>query len=326
MNIDKNCIGRSGRAAAARIISALMAVVMIVLLIPAGGCASSDWEGSWTRTGDATYARAEMTITGAGGSSFDFSFKLYNGNLAGEIDGLSARYNDSSKKSARCSIPDTRAYIDFELDEYGDINVIYGYESTRSPSDSDLNIMHFGKDALGVIESELFGFEATAYVTGNYTKGEVEFINDSLSQAGILDAEEDERVRTLMTESNYRRLLDCFQNWKVSNGKENVNDKNYDPHDRKFSHEDEIGGYVFYGSNTMQEYAGIIIIYDDGTASVVVSLTDGAPVYYSSNAIYKDGSLTPLPIKNWLEAYNKEQEKLAAAAKAEEEAQAANQQ
>lgn len=323
MNTERNKEARPGRAAAGRIAAAVMAFVMIVLLIPVGGCASGDWEGSWTRTGDATYARAEMTITGAGGSSFEFSFKLYNGNLAGEIDGLTARYNDSSKKSARCSIPDTRAYIDFEMDEHGDINVIYGYESTRSPSDSDLNIMHMGKDALGIIESELFGFDAPAYVTGNYTKGEVEYINDTLQQAGILSAEEDERVRTLMTNSNYRRLLDCFQNWKVSNGKENASSEDYDPHDRKFSHEDEIGGYVFYGSNTMQEYAGIIIIYDDGTASVVVSLTDGAPVYYSSNAIYKDGSLTPLPIKNWLEAYNKEQEKLQAAAKAEEEAAAA---
>ncbi len=309
-----------------RTVSAIMAAITLLLLIPAGGCAAGDWEGSWTRTGDATYARAEMTIKSAGGSSFEFSFKLYNGNLAGEIDGLTARYNDSSKKSARCSIPDTRAYIDFEMDSHGDINVIYGYDTFRSPSDSDLNIMQMGKDALGIIESELFGFEAPAYVTGNYTKGEVEYINDTLYQAGILDEEEDERVRTLMTKSNYRRLLDCFQNWKVSNGKEDTTSENYNPYDRKNRHEDEIGGYVFYGSNTMQEYAAIIIIYDDGTASVVVSLTDGAPVYYSSNAIYKDGSLTPLPIKNWLEAYNKEQEKLQAAARAKEEAEAANQQ
>jgi len=316
MKKETYCGRRAPGESARRAAAAIIAAVMMLLLLPAGGCAKSDWEGSWRRTGDATYARAELTITKAGGSSFDFSFRLYNGNLAGEVNGLSARYNNSSKKSARCSIPDSRAYIDFELDEYGDINVVYGYDSIRSPSDSDLNIMHLSKDALGIIESELFGFEAPAYVTGNYTKGEVEYINSTLQQAGILSAEEDERVRTLMTKENYQRLLDCFQLWKVSNGKENTTEDSYDPHDRMNRHEDEIGGYVFYGSNTMQDYAAVIIIYDDGTASVVVSVTDGAPVYYSSNAIYKDGALTPLPIKNWLEDYNKEQDSLKVEAEA----------
>ncbi|MBE6759579.1 MAG: hypothetical protein E7554_05745 [Ruminococcaceae bacterium] len=322
--------GKNNRTVTGRVAAVFMAAVMLFLLIPLNGCASDDWEGTWIRTGDATYARAELSIWDAGGGSFEFSFRLYNGNLAGEVTGLSAEYNDSSKESARCSIPDSRAYIDFEMDEYGDINVIYGYDTIRSPSDSDLNIMHLSQDALGIIESELFGFDAPAYVTGNYTKGEVEYINATLQQAGILDAEEDERVRSLMTDDNYMRLLDCFQKWKVSNGKENTTDENYDPHERKNRHEDEIGGYVFYGSNTMQEYAAVIIIYDDGTASVVVSTIEGSPVYYSSNAIYKDGSLTPLPIKNWLEDHNKEQEKLKAAAEAkaqaEAEAEAQNQQ
>jgi len=291
-----------------RITALLLVVLMTALLLAVSGCARNDWEGSWERTGDATYSRALMTITGAGGRDFVFSVTLYNGNVAGEVKELTAEYTNSSKTTARCSIENTRAYIDFSMDEYGDIDVIYGYDK-------------FSEDAIGIIESELFGFEATAYITGHYTKGKVEYVNGSLSQAGILSAEEDERVSSLMTTANYKRLLDCFQTWKISNGKEDTAASNYDPHSRKDRHEDEIGGYVFYGSNTMQDHAAVIIIYDDGTASVVVSLTDGPPVYYSSNAIYKDGSLTPLPIKKWLEQYNKEQETIKAAAAQAEQTQ-----
>lgn len=289
-----------------RFTALLLAVLMVALLLPVTGCAGSDWEGRWERTGDATYSRAVMDITDAGGKDFVFSITLYNGNVAGEVKELTAEYTNSSKTTARCSIENTRAYIDFSMDDYGDIDVVYGYEV-------------YSEDAVGIIESELFGFEAPAYITGHYTKGDVEYINGTLSQTGILSAEEDERVRTLMTADNYKRLLDCFQTWKVSNGKEDTAAGNYDPHSRKNRHEDEIGGFVFYGSNTMQEHAAVVIIFDDGTASVVVSLTDGPPVYYSSNAIYKDGSLTPLPIKKWLEEYNKEQEAIKAAQEKQEQ-------
>jgi|GEM_PF-1981909 len=289
-----------------RLRALLLAVLMTVSLLPASGCAGNNWEGTWQRTGDATYSRAVMTISEAGGSDFVFSVTMYNGNVAGQVTDMTAEYTDGSKSSARCTIPDTRAHIDFYMDDDGDIDVIYGYDI-------------YSEDTVGIIESELFGFEAPAFITGRYTKGEVEYINGTLYQAGILSDEEDERVRSLMTEANYIRLLDCFQTWKISNGKEDTNASNYDPHDRKDRHEDEIGGYVFYGSNTMQTHAAVIIIYDDGTASVVVSLTDGPPVYYSSNAIYKDGSLTPLPIKKWLEQYNKEQDAIKAAAQAAEQ-------
>ncbi len=323
-----------------------LAALMTILLLPMTGCAANDWEGTWHRTGDATYSRAEMTISDAGGSDFVFSVILYNGNVAGQVTELSARYTDSDKRSARCTIPETKAHIDFSLDSYGNIDMIYGYDisyvSTYETVDTFIpdprSFIAFYPDEyiripiqyekevvtaanVGIIESELFDFEAPAYVTGHYTRDEVEYINSSLYQAGILTAEEDERVRSLMTEGNYFRLLDCFQTWKISNGKESVIADDYDPHERKDRHEDEIGGYVFYGSNTMQEQAAIIIVYDDGTASVVVSLLDDAPVYYSSNAIYKDGSLTPLPIKRWLEDYHKEQEKMLAAAQAAQQNQ-----
>ncbi len=287
-----------------RMFSGMLAVLLAAaMVLPAGGCAKKGWEGRWERTGDATYSRAVMTITEAGGKDFVFSITLYNGNIAGQVTEMTAEYTDGAKTTARCDIPDTRAHIDFAMDDYGDLDVIYNYDV-------------IGEGSVGIIESELFGFETPAYITGQYTKGEVEYINGTLSQAGILSAEEDALVRELMTDSSYIRLLDCFQTWKVSNGQEDTDASDYDPHSRKNRHEDEIGGYVFYGSNTMQDHAAVIIIFDDGTASVVVSFTDSAPVYYSSNAIYKDGSLTPLPIKNWLEQYNKEQEAAKAAAAA----------
>lgn len=275
----------------------LLSLVLFMLLLPMGGCAKRDWEGVWNRTGDATYSRAEMTITDAGGSGFTFSVILYNGNEVGRITDLTATYNDSSKRTAHCTVPDTRAYMDFTLDEYGELDVTYGYEV-------------FSETAIGTIESDLFGFEAPAYVTGHYKRGEVEYLNQTLYDAGILTMEEDQRISKLMPDNVYMRLMDCFQTWKISNGEDIPGD---DPHSRKNKHEDEIGAYVYYGSNTMQEYAAIVIIYDDGTASAVVSMIDSAPIYYSSNAIYKDGSLTPLPVQRWLADYNEEQEAIAAA-------------
>lgn len=296
-----------------RVLAAAAAALVLVMLLPLSGCAGDDWEGSWNRTGDATYSRAEMTITDAGGSGFDFTITLYNGNEVGKVTGYEAVYNDSSKTSAHCAIPDTRAYIDFSLDEYGEIDVTYGYINYVIGYDKDYGYEIY---STGLIESEIFGFAAPAYVTGHYQRGEVEYVNQTLYDAGILTAEEDKRISDLMTDSSYMRLMDCFQTWKISNGNENTEEKGYDPHSKKNRHEDEIGAYVYYGSNTMQEYAAMVIIYDDGTASVVVSMLDSAPVYYSSNAIYKDGSLTPLPVQDWLKAYNKEQESIAAAAAA----------
>lgn len=295
--MEQNHIRRTSR----RFTAFLLAAVLFALLLPMGGCSKNKWEGEWNRTGDSTFTRAIMTITNAGGSDFDFSITLYNGNVAGQVTNLTATYNDSSKTSAHCVVPDTRAYIDFTMDEYGALDVTYGYQI-------------FSETAVGLIESELFGFEQPAYITGHYQRGEVSYLNDTLYDAGILTQEEDQMVRKLMIDSSYERLLDCFQTWKISNGTENPEEKGYDPHSKKNRHEDEIGAYVYYGSNTMQEYAAMIIIYDDGTVSVVVSMTDSAPIYYSNNSIYKDGSLTPLPVKEWLEDYNKEQEKIAAAA------------
>ena len=297
------------RRSISRMLSAALATFLMVMLLPVCGCAKDDWEGEWTRTGDSSFTRAEMTITGAGGSSFDFTISLYNGNLVGQVTDMSAEYDDSSKRSARCVIPDTRAYIDFVMDDYGGLDVIYGYTlPAMEPDPNNINPQY-----TGVIDSELFGFEETVYITGHYERGDVEYINQTLYSAGILTLEEDDRVRDLMPDNVYMRLADCFQTWKISNGEENEEDKSYDPHSKKDKHEDEIGAYVYYGSNTMQEYAAMIIIYDDGTASAVVSMIDSAPIYYSSNAIYKDGSLTPLPVQHWLAMYNAEQEALALA-------------
>lgn len=305
---------RSTRAAR-RITALLLAIAAAVSLLPLSGCSGGGWEGEWNRTGDSTFARAEMSIYNVKAGGFTFDITLYNGNIAGELTGMTASFTDSSKTSARCSIPqDPRAYITFGMDEYGALDVVYGYEIPRSDPEQSLDSIYGNQlpddDLLGITETEMFGFSAEAHLTGHYVKGEVTYINQTLYDAGILSRDENERIESLMTDASYMRLLDCFQTWRISNG--NDNSVGYEEHDRKNNHEDEIGGYVYYGSNTMQEYAAIFIIYDDGTASVVVTFTDSTPVYYSSNAIYKDGSLTPLPIKEWLEDYNDEQKKLAA--------------
>lgn len=309
--MNQNMTGAgSGLRITRRITAFLLTLVLIAALLPAGGCARDEWEGEWNRTGDATYTRAELTITGSGGSDFQFSLTLYNGNIVGKLTDMTAKYTDSAKRSARCSIDNAPAYIDFELNEYGGMDVTYKYEAPRDESNTmdETNGNQLpNAEYLGIIESELFGFAAPAYISGHYEMGDVEYLNQTFYDAGILTAEEDERIQDLMPDSYYRRLMDCFQTWKISNGREDTGGKDYDPHSKRDKHEDEIGAYVYYGSNSMQKYAAIVIIYDDGTASVVVSTVDSAPVYYSSNAIYKDGSLTPLPVQKWLENYNKEQ-------------------
>lgn len=284
------------RRAGGRIAALLAALSLLALLLPGlGGCAPGDWEGEWNRTGDATYSRAVLTISNAGGGGFDFSMVLYNGNVAGELNDMQAKYTDSSKTAARCSIPNSRVYIDFKLNENGSLDVEYG---------NDL----YSEQSLGVIESEQFGFAASAFISGRFVRGKTEYLNATLYDAGVFSPDEDARVRAVMTESGYARLLDCFQTWELIDDDYKDKDKNEISNPTK--HSDEIGGYVYYGSNTMQKYAAIIILYDDGTVSVVVSLTDGSLVYFSDNAIYLDGSITPMPITGWMKLYDAEQTKL----------------
>lgn len=272
---------------ARQIISLALALLVIASLFSMSGCAAGDWNGTWNRTGDATFSRAILEISDAGGSGFTFSLTLYNGNIAGELKNMTAVYTDSSKDGARCDIDGSFAYIELTLNEDGTMEVYFG---------NDLP----GENSVGVIESDLWGFVAPAFISGHFERGKVEYINSSLASAGILDEQADSAVRRLMTDNQYERLLDCFQICNVGSEKGSG------------EHDDEIGGFVYYGSNTMQKYAAIMIIYDDGTVSVVVSSLDGSLKYFSDNSIYKDGSITPLPVTKWMKNYDAERDLAAA--------------
>ncbi|MBQ9994501.1 MAG: hypothetical protein IJP17_07300 [Clostridia bacterium] len=271
-----------------RIISLLLALaLMTAMCATLSGCASRKWEGKWNRTGDATYTRAELSITDVGARGFTFSMTLYNGNIAGQLTDLYALFTNQSHTEAQYDVPDTRAYISFTLNEGGDMDVLF-YDSSVGFTETESN---FYSDSAST-EMTIFGFEELAFITGNFQKGEVSYINDTFFATGMLTIQEDALVRNLMGDETYRRCLDCFQIWTVGD------------EENSGAHDDEIGGFVYYGSNTMQQYAAIIIIYDDGTASVAVSMPDGSLVYYSDNSIYGDGTVTPLPITRWIEKYN----------------------
>ena len=57
-----------------RVISLIVLVsVLLGTMTCLSGCARSDWEGTWNRTGDATYSRAILTITNVNSKGFTFS-------------------------------------------------------------------------------------------------------------------------------------------------------------------------------------------------------------------------------------------------------------
>ena len=272
-----------------RITAVLVAAVMVMLLLPASGCVKTDWKGEWNRKGDATFSRAEMTITDVNASGFVFSMTLYNGNVAGRLTRLRAQFTDRAKREAVYDVPETRASITFTLNSVGDMEVVF-HDSSVNFTETE-STPHTSSASM---ETSVFGFDALVYITGEYTRDEVEYINYNMHDMGILEQSQSEALSDLMPEDVYIRCLDCFQLW-------NVGDM-----ENSGKHNDEIGGYVYYGSNTMQTYAAIIIAFDDGSVCAAVSQRDGSIVYYSNNHIYSSGELTPLPVQKWIELYNGE--------------------
>ncbi len=265
-----------------KIFARALAAVMLTALMCAclTGCASSKWQGTWNRTGDATYSRAQLEIFDVSRKGFTFDLTLYNGNVVGELEDCTALFLDRGCTTAVYDVPGTYASITFELNEKGGIEVLYSGGTTA---------------ANYIIEHELFEFAAPAYITGNFVRGETEYLNSSLADIGMISAEEDERVRDIMPEEVYTRLLDCFQYWECRAG------KHIDAHD------DDIGGFVYYGWNRMQEQGAVVISFDDESVAVVLSRSDGSLVYYCDNHIYGTGEVYPLPIIIWMEEYYEQQ-------------------
>lgn len=270
---------------AARLLAAVMALTLIAGLFT--GCASGKWKGEWNRTGDATYSRAEMRIYDVDRKGFTFDLLLYNGNVVGRLEALQAFFVDRSCTEAVYEVPNSHASITFSLNEKNEVDVLY-----------------MGGTSAGnyIIEQQMFGFEAEAYITGNFVRGETSYLNSSFVDIGMLTEDEDALVRKIMPEDMYERCRDCFQYWEKweetkKNSKTGLIEKTGKTHD------DDIGGFIYYGKNRMQEKAGIIIIFDDGTVAIVVSRDDGSLVYYCDNHIYGSGEVYPLPITIWMEEY-----------------------
>lgn len=262
------------RKYAARLLTAALLLAAVYGLFT--GCASSKWQGEWNRTGDATYCRAVLEIFNVTRKGFSFDMTLYNGNVVGELEDRQALFADRACTVAVYDVPGTFASITFEMNDKGELEVLY-----MGGTDSDNYIM----------EDVLFEFEAPAYITGNFVRGETTYINSSLAAIGMISYEEDEWVRKVMPDDVYDRLLDCFQYWECRDGK-NIG-----------AHDDDIGGYVYYGWNKMQTYGAVVIIFDDESVAVILSRTDGSLVYYCDNHIYGTGEVYPLPIQIWMEEY-----------------------
>lgn len=261
----------------ARLLAASILLAAVICLFT--GCASGKWEGEWNRTGDATYSRAVLEIFNVTRSGFTFDMTLYNGNIVGELEDCQAVFSDRACTEAVYETGDS-ASITFTMNEKGELEVLYMGGSSASSY---------------VLEAELFSFDAPAFITGNFVRGDTTYINSTFEATGMLSAEADAMVQRIMPNDMYERCLDCFQYWEKGLTKSGS------------EHDDDIGGFVYYGWNQMQEQGAVIIIFDDDTVAVVLSRTDGTLVYYCNNHIYGSGDVYPLPIKKWMEEYYENQ-------------------
>ena len=256
-----------------KLLSVFLILNMLLLLLPLSGCMDSTWEGQWNRTGDATYNRGVVDIYDYTREGFTFDITIYNGNIAGQVKGKKAFFDNAEKTKASWGIPGyAMAYIKFELSEdYQDLDVIFDYNNTEET------------------EIELLGFGNGAFITGRFNKGKVEYMNSSLYSEGVVDKGYDERLQRMTSDEVYMRLQDCFQSYTTKRN-------------------DEIGGEIYYGENNMQKDTAAMICFDDGTVSVVITMESGKLLYFSDNAIYDDVMLA-YPLANWVDDYKEAHKK-----------------
>lgn len=271
-----------------KVIFMIMSLIAITMTFgscgSAGGRKASDWSGTWYREGDATFSRCYAEIKNVNSKGFDFSITVYNGNKAGEMKDCHAAFDG---ETAYYYAEDPRSYIEFFFDE---------------TDDSKLNII-FNTSGDYVEWTAFEGFSENAYITGIFSHDE-SYMNDSLYTMGILPKESDTVLKRMMGDTVYFRLLSCFQTYTSERSDPTGSNTPYEYGGAVHMH-DGIGGTIYYGSMTGQQYAACVIDYDDGTVSAAVSLEDGTLAYYSDNAIYEDDQ--PYPILIWVENYTKEQ-------------------
>lgn len=259
------------RAIRSKITSIALVLIMLLTLIPLSGCSDSVWVGDWNRTGDATYNRGELNITEYTREAITFTLTVYNGNIAGQLVNEKAEFVNNEKTEARYYVPDGYgAYIQFLMDE----------------SETFMDVIYTSSM---YTEMEVMGFAEGGFITGRYDKGEVEYLNDSLYSMGVIEKSYDDQLRDMMPEGYYTRLLDCYQSFTVKRN-------------------NEIGGFIYYGSNSMQTHTAALICFDDGSVSVVISREKESMLYYTNNRIY-DKSMLAYPLDNWIDEYELEKEK-----------------
>ena len=217
-----------------RVISVLFITICIFLLFALTGCSSRTWEGTWQRTGDSTFSRADITVKDVDSGGFTFSLRVYNGNLAGRLDDVYAEFYNDDKTAARYYVPNSDFFIDLSMDG--------GYMNVYFNSDSYENYVDEENVGVAVIMTEetVLGFAEGGYVAGQYTRDGVEYLNDSLVTMGVCEEKYDSQLADMMTEDMYMRMMDCFQQYETIR-------------------HDDIGGYITYGSNSLQEYAAALI-------------------------------------------------------------------
>lgn len=257
-------------------------ICVVVMLFALAGCSSRTWEGTWQRTGDSTFSRAEIVISEATSKGITFSLRVYNGNLAGRLDNVFAEFYNDDNTAARYYVPGSDCYIDLSIED-DTLNVYFN-------SDSYANYVDEENEGVAIIMTEetVLGFSSGGYIAGEYTRDGVEYLNDSLVTMGVCEEKYDSQLADMMTEEMYIRMMDCFQQYRTER-------------------HDDIGGYITYGSNSLQEYAAALICYDDGSVSVVITTEIGGIVYYTNNHIYTSAML-PYPLSDWIALYQGEDE------------------
>lgn len=260
------------RRKVALVAGAFLAIIALIVTLLSVSCAcngvNSALNGEWNRQDDATYSKSVLTIHDTDKSGFLFDFKVYNGNLAGSCENLRADFRGKSKTTATFEVKDTDAFIKFEFDKK---------ENTVNIEFCSLNNVE-----ADVIE----GFGYGAYVTGVYYHGAVEYMNTSLSQMEVMSEERDTMLKRSLTNEQYARLMNCFQTHETGR-------------------DEKVHADIVYGKMTDVDYAAIILFYDDGTYSMIIS-SDGNNnmSYITNNDLYTaDLGAYPDPIQEWLNAY-----------------------
>lgn len=254
----------------ALVIAVPVAILLILAVVLSLSCScaneSDRWSGEWNREGDSTFSRATINIYDADAKGFYFDVEIHNGNTVADSVGLRAGFRGEGRSYATYEIADTDAYVEFTLE------------------DGSMTVGFISKENVqwDVIE----GFSYGANIEGVYLLGDVEYLNTSLSQMEVVSEERDNILKNALTEEQYARLMDCFQMWSLGRN-------------------ENVAADVYYGKVTTNDYAAIVLFYDDGTYSMVIS-EDGTDnmAYLTNNSLYTtDLGAYPEPIQFWLEEY-----------------------